>query len=234
MAANYGSGCALLIFAKPPRPGKVKTRLEPALGTEKAAELYAAFLADTVAEMRRVETLGARRGLAVRVFVAWQSPPEAGDILFLGGETVPALLQRGEDLGERLNNAVGDIFDQGYSNLVVVGSDMPLLTAEAVLEAFAALADHDLVLGPCADGGYYLIGLKRWQPFLFKGIAWGTERVLAQTQAKAEASGLSLRLLEEGYDVDTPESLERLKQDILAQPKTTVSCKRTLEFLRSL
>ena len=99
--------------------------------------------------------------------------------------------QVGADLGARMAQASADLFARGYQRVVIVGTDLPTMTAPALGEAFALLSTHDLVLGPALDGGYYLLGLRRPAPELFSDIPWSTDRVLAMTQKKAAALGLS-------------------------------------------
>ena len=111
------------------------------------------------------------------------------------------------DLGKRMNRALAEALDQGFRRVVLVGSDLPDLTPEILLESLAALGRCDLALGPAKDGGYYLIGLSRPAPELFSGVDWGGASVLARTLDKARTAGLSYGLLGELCDVDRPEDL---------------------------
>ena len=126
------------------------------------------------------------------------------------------------DLGERLHMGFGQGFAVGMSRIAAMGTDCPNLTPERLLEAFAALGDRDLVLGPARDGGYYLIGLSRPVPELFWGIDWGTSRVFAQTMAIANRLGLSYHHLPMLPDIDRPEDLSLLppQLQVEANPST--------------
>lgn len=115
--------------------------------------------------------------------------------------------QRGDDLGAKMEDALSVLFRLGYSRAVIVGTDLPALPESVYDEAFDRLARHDLVLGPSLDGGYYLIGLSRTAPELFRDIPWSTPDVLARTQAKAHALGLKVALLSPQRDVDTIDDL---------------------------
>ena len=201
---------ALVIFAKAPIPGQVKTRLCPPLTPDEAASLHGSFVLDALERSRDERTRG--RVTLNRVpldrFVA--CAPSASHVFFKIIEErhgVRLLDQIGEDLGSRMDQAFRAIFGRGYQRVLVVGTDLPSLPGACYTQAFSLLADHDLVLGPSLDGGYYLIGLKRPAPELFVGIPWSTDRVFALTQAKAEALGLKTGLLPAWRDVDTIDDL---------------------------
>ncbi|HSB61602.1 MAG TPA: TIGR04282 family arsenosugar biosynthesis glycosyltransferase, partial [Vicinamibacteria bacterium] len=187
----------LLVFVKEPRPGAAKTRLVPVLGAERAAELYR-LLAEE--EIRRTAPA---RGEYERLF--FFAPPEARLADWLSGETL--LPQQGADLGARMAGAFDEAFRRGATRAAIVGTDVPFVSRDLVLEAFRALDDHDLVLGPAKDGGYYLLALGRPRPALFSDIAWSTASVLASTVDRAGGLGLSVRLLEPLRDIDTLEDV---------------------------
>jgi len=186
-------------MAKHPSPGAVKTRLVPALGADGACALYAAFILDLAARLQ---------GLPYAVTWAyWPADAPFPDLL-PGARCVP---QRGADLGERMAGAIADAFGEGPGPVLVIGADAPHLPAEWIADAATALGgDADLVLGPAADGGYYLIGLRGPAPGLFTGIPWSTPRVLAATRARAGALGLREHPLPSCFDVDGPEDLALL------------------------
>ncbi|PYQ25543.1 MAG: hypothetical protein DMF81_01985 [Acidobacteria bacterium] len=185
----------LVVFVKEPRPGAAKTRLVPELGAEAAAELYRA-LADE--EIRRTVP---RRGEYSRLF--FFAPAEARGAMeaWLPGEVL--LPQTGTDLGARMAEAFEQVFRRGARRAAVIGSDVPWLSRRLVAGAFSALAEHDVVIGPTVDGGYYLLALDRSRPELFEGIAWSTPSVRAATAERAAALGLRVRMLEELPDIDT-------------------------------
>jgi uncharacterized protein len=187
-------------MTKHPAPGRVKTRLAAALGPERAAALYEAFVLDLA---ERLAPLGWP--------VTWAYwPREAPFASILPGARCRA--QEGRDLGERMSHAIAVELADGAGSVVVIGADAPHLDTSLLGEAAERLADDaDLVLGPADDGGYYLIGLKAPAPALFAGIAWSTSGVLAATLARARVLGLQVHLLAPGFDVDEPADLERLR-----------------------
>jgi len=187
-------------MARHPVAGRVKTRLAATLGADAACALYRAFVLDLA------ERLG-----AMPYAVTWAyTPPDAPFPELLPGAGCRP--QRGRDLGERLTGAIGEEFAAGPGPVIAIGADAPHIPAAALAEAAAALAHGaDVVLGPAADGGYYLIGLGRPAPDLFAGIAWGTAGVLEATLARAGAAGLAPHLLPPSFDVDQPADLARLR-----------------------
>lgn len=182
----------LLVFVKAPRPGFVKTRLAASLGVEAATlahtELVGVTL-DRIAGSANV-TLCFTPADAEAEIASWRRP---------GWALLP---QVAGDLGRRLERAFACAFAAGAARVAAIGTDCPDLTADDLGAAWRALDSADVVLGPAADGGYWLIGLRRPQPALFDGIAWSTDRVLRQTLAIARAAGLRVRLLRELRDVD--------------------------------
>ena len=227
---------ALVLFMKAPRPGTVKTRLTPRVSIGEAAELYSAFILDTLHLARRVS--------GASLFVAW-TPDDGlaelqsalggtGETGETGGTDHPDVSwfrQRGGHLGERLSNAFAVFLQEKWDKTIVLGGDSPLLPHAFVEEAFDSLDRHDVVLGPAEDGGYYLIGLsgkggkggkerggRVADPYasLFESIHWGTGRVLTQTRAAIRACGLSCHELPFWHDVDRPRDLDRIARDIRA------------------
>ncbi|MFA4903958.1 MAG: TIGR04282 family arsenosugar biosynthesis glycosyltransferase [Desulfobaccales bacterium] len=187
----------LIIFAKEPRPGHVKTRLSPPLAPESAAQLYHNFLIDILEEMGRVQE--------VRLALAF-SPPEAQDFFqALAPPGMDVFPQEGGDLGERMARACAWGFKAGYSPVLLRGSDTPDLPAAVVSEAREVLAagHSQVVLGPATDGGYYLVGLTRPQPHLFQGQLWSSSTVLKSTLNVARQQNLTVHLLPAWSDIDT-------------------------------
>ncbi len=191
----------LLVFVKEPSPGLVKTRLAEAIGAKAAAELYR-LLAE---EVRRNTAPLADEYRRLWFF----TPPEARPAMdaWLAGETL--IVQIPGDLGARMAAALAEAFRRGAERVLLIGTDVLGLSRALLSEAFASLRDHDLVLGPAHDGGYYLVGLNRPQPGLFTGIAWSTPSVLGATVERASALGLGVRLLTPLADLDTLEDLRR-------------------------
>jgi hypothetical protein len=185
----------LAVFLKEPRAGAVKTRLIPSLGAPGAAALYRALAEAVVAATRPGP------GDYERLFFFTPEEARAEMEAWFPGETFVA--QEGLDLGARMSSAFDEAFRRGADRVAVVGTDVPGLTREDIVAALASLGDHDLVLGPARDGGYYLIAVAGPRPALFQGIAWGTGSVLAATLERAAGLGLSVRVLAERRDIDT-------------------------------
>lgn len=202
-----GGAPAILVMAKPPRPpGTVKTRLHPLLGPLRCAERQAALIRHTM-DLTTAHT--------PRAYLAY-APDDGADTLDTPAPAgVRLLLQRGEDLGQRLAAAVTDAFADGAGPLLVIGTDAPTLTAAHLTAAFTVLQDHDVTLGPALDGGYDLIGL--WAPhsslFALAPEMWSTDRVLTATRALARGEGLSAGQLSPLRDLDTPEDAAALLRE---------------------
>lgn len=189
----------LILFLKAPRPGYVKTRLASALGAEAACAAY----------RRLVETLLPRLAGIDDVELRFSPDDACAEIapwLQRGWTAAP---QGPGELGARLARATREAFAAGAKRVAVIGSDCPRVTAEDIASAWGALARDDVVLGPAVDGGYWLVAMRRPEPRLFSDIAWSTGVVLEQTLAQARAAGLSVKLLRELPDVDTPEDWQR-------------------------
>jgi rSAM/selenodomain-associated transferase 1 len=187
------------IFAKQPVPGAAKTRLAERTSPDWAARVARAFLDDTLARCGGIQ---ARRVLAF-------APTEARPFF----ETCAAGRfavepQSSGDLGARLQSFFERQSRSGATRTVVVGTDSPTVPVDYIEQAFAQLADHEVVLGPADDGGYYLVGCAARVPPIFAGIDWGTDRVLAQTVARLD--GWRYTLLPSWYDVDTLDDWYRL------------------------
>ena len=199
--AGLAGADVLAVFVKEPRPGTVKSRLAAAIGPEAAAGVYRAIAGEV---MRRTAP---RRDEYDRVVVF--DPPSAGAAIgeWLGVPDDTLLPQSTGDIGARMERAFEDLFQRGARRVALVGTDVPALTFEDVLVALESLDEHDVVLGPATDGGYYLIALKRPEPELFRGIAWSSGEVLAATLDRAARRGLSVRMLRAIGDVDTVEDL---------------------------
>lgn len=193
----------LIIFAKAPVPGRVKTRLCPPLTPEEAAALHAAFIRDTLETALSGGTYG--------ITLAY-TPAVSGRVFLkiISKSPVELSTQKGEDLGMRMHNSLSGAISSGAAKAALIGTDIPTLTAGLIKEAFAMLDGSDLVLGPAGDGGYYLVALKAPEKRLFTDITWSTPRVLADTLLRAKALGLKVFLLPAMPDVDTPADLAAL------------------------
>lgn len=194
----------LIIFTRYPEPGKTKTRLIPTLGPEGAATLQQQMTERTLAQARLLQDLSS---LSIEVRFT------GGDRQLMRswlGSNLSYQLQGQGDLGTRMARGFRAAFEASMVRVVTIGSDCPGLDAKLLAKAFQALHDHDLVLGPATDGGYYLIGLRRLIPELFEEITWGTAQVFQQTVNVAETLNLSIAYLAPLGDVDRPEDLSIL------------------------
>lgn len=194
----------LLVFARDPVPGRVKTRLEPLLGARGAAALHARFVHERLA-------LASRANLCP--LELWCTPsPESAFFRDCGTRYGATLHEQSPGgLGRRMQRALTDVLARAR-NAVLIGTDCPGLTTADLAEALASLEQGtDVVLGPASDGGYYLIGLRRPLPGLFSGIQWGGARVFAETLARLERRGIAYHSLPMRDDVDTPDDVRRLR-----------------------
>ncbi len=192
---------AVVVFAREPVPGRVKTRLAAAIGEAVAARVYAVVLEHTLA-------VAAGAGFdPVASFAEAPSPRWAGE-LALRWE-----VQRGDDLGERMHDAFDRRFEEAFDRVVIVGSDCPLLRREHLTGAADALEDAPVVLGPSADGGYWLVGQRRPGVDLFSGVPWSSPRTLAATRQRLENLGTKWVELEELDDLDTEADLHAALAD---------------------
>lgn len=196
----------LLIFARLPKAGANKTRLIPAIGAENATLVYRQLVDRTLSQARH---LVSERGCQVTVCYTGGS---ASDVQNAFGDDLVYREQFGTSLGDRLQLATKSAFDAGAKRVVVVGTDCPSLTSSDLRSAFEQLDEHDIVIGPAKDGGYYLIGLKTDRASLFGGIDWSTSQVLEQTLHKTRELSLRVHQLPVLPDVDYPEDLLPLRR----------------------
>ncbi|KJR41474.1 hypothetical protein MCHI_002624 [Candidatus Magnetoovum chiemensis] len=192
---------AIIVFAKAPTdPINVKSRLKPALSDKKRLRLYTYLLDKTLQT--------AKNTTVADTFIAYTPAKERA---FLAHYSVPLFAQEGEDLGERMANAFKHVLDLGYVKAVIIGVDIPDLSSEILTDAFVLkLKSSDLVLGPSADGGYYLIGLKKLYQCLFEDIEWSSPSVFNSTIKKALSLNLKISQTKQLYDIDRPEDLRKL------------------------
>jgi len=196
------------VMAKVPGVAAVKSRLHPALGAVMATRLYECFLRDRLDALSAVE--------CIERMIAF-TPFEAADVMAaLAPPGFTLVAQRGADLGARLDNVLTDLLALGHPGAMAIDSDSPILPMSYIGEAATVLAasEADVVIGPCDDGGYYLIGLRTSHPELFAAMPWSTERVLPLTLERARRSELRTHVLHPWFDVDTEADLVRLQRDI--------------------
>ena len=200
---------ALLVMAKRPFPGRTKTRMVPALSAQEAAELYACFLADVLALVRSL--------VGITPFIAYAPADEATERYFQAlAPDFRLIPQLGATLGDRLDGVLSHCLANGFTQVAAMNSDSPTLPTAFLAEAFTQLdnPDVDITLGPCEDGGYYLIGWKKVQSALVRDVQMSTTHVLQDTLAIAEKEKLRVALLPTWYDVDELPELERLKLEL--------------------
>ena len=225
---DAASARRLLLFAKEPAPGRVKTRMiaPGGLTAGQAASLHAALVADLS---------GRLRAGCWELILMWSLPERGdppGDLTPVG---VPWRRQHGSDLGERLFRGL-EWAASGAGCVAAIGSDQPVLDTARVEAAFDLLAcAHDVVLGPARDGGYYLIALRReaLHRRLFDGVAWGTPAVLRETLSRCCGLGLEVGLLPEEEDLDTIDDLARFASALERRPELRLLCPRTADLVRS-
>ena len=229
--------CAVAIMAKASVAGTVKTRLVPPLTYEEAAELNTCCLTDVAANI-----VAAAARVPIQGFAAYHplgSERFFDDLLPEGFKLLPP---KEPTIGRSLLHAAQDLFAAGYRSVCLVNADSPTMPTEVLVEAVRLLREPGdrVVLGPAADGGYYLIGLKRFHRRLFEEIDWSTERVYRQTLVRAGEIGVPVASLPEWYDVDDGETLEVLAREIGPGPAAAspyrggYPASRTTAFLEQL
>lgn len=196
---------SLIVFLKAPIPGQVKTRLAASLGPAAAAAAYRSMVNQLLQNLSSLPNVELR-------FAPDHAHPEIAVWLQASWRAVP---QGDGDLGVRLNRAFADAFSRSSDPVIVIGSDCPTISPNDIHLAAAKLRDHDIVLGPAADGGYWLIGMRQFEPSILSQIPWSTARVLTQTLARVQSAGLSVSLLREQSDIDTIDEWTAWQQSLL-------------------
>ena len=186
----------IIVFVRSPEIGKVKTRLARSIGDQSALNVYKTLLKHTAAVLR---------DLSFDKVVYFSEKIDNND--FWENSLFEKKLQKGADLGERMHHAFDTAFNKGYKKVLIIGSDLFDLTSSLITSAFEALETYDISIGPSLDGGYYLLGMKKLQPEVFKNKKWGTDSVLENTLQDLKKQ--KIKLLKALNDIDT---LEDLKQ----------------------
>jgi hypothetical protein len=222
LRVSTGNMRILMVVAKAPARGQTKTRLGATIGLDAAAEFYQCLLLDVLDVVRRVP--------GVTPAIAYT--PAGSEAFFR--ETAPdfeLILQQGEDLGARLDHVLTSSLNAGYAQAAVISSDAPLIAPSAIAQAFEALdSGADVALGPCDDGGYYLMAIKSPQPQLLRPIQMSTPRVLQDTLAAAALLNLRVTLLPMTRDIDTADDLSRIQDELTHLPNHVA--KRTRAWLK--
>src|SRR5262245_49596114 len=208
----------LVVMAKYPAPGAVKTRLAERVGADAACALYRAFLADIAERFARTPWQ-----------LVWAVTPADADLTPFIGARHRQIAQEGTELGDRMRRCFARLLRDGAGRVVMIGADAPHIGDAAIAAAFAALADHDAVLVPTRDGGYCLVGLRAPHD-LFSAIPMGTTAVFEQTRARLDTLGLRWKALEPSFDVDGLDDVATLAQLIASG---TVTLPHTSEVLRA-
>lgn len=216
-----GAKSALAVFTRSPQAGKVKTRLASLLGPLGAAQFHAALVADTL------QKLGGQ-------------DREVSNYLFLAGKNFPVnssasactlVTQRGRGLGERLDHAFRYLLAR-HARGVIIGTDSPELPPRFLRQAFDELRVCDSVLGPCPDGGFYLIGLRQFARGIFSGIRWSSAHAFRDTERNLLNWGFSCSVLEPCADIDRPSDVKRLIRELKSSPAARRLAPHVWRFLK--
>lgn len=213
----------LILFVKYPEKGQVKTRLARFLGEERAACLYRAFIEDLLERLSQGD---------YRFRIEYDPSTRKDEVIRMFGPVFSYLPQIGSDLGEKMANAFYRCFNEHIQQVVLIGSDSPDLPDAIIKEAFLALENHEAVIGPAYDGGYYLIGFQQesFHPPVFEGIAWSTDGVFAETMQRLLHAGKKVHVLPFRRDIDTQEDLMAL---VAGSDGTSFSRSRTMACLEA-
>jgi rSAM/selenodomain-associated transferase 1 len=185
----------IIVFVRSPELGKVKTRLARSIGDQSALNIYKILLKHTAAVLR---------DLSFDKVVYFSEKIDNNDLW--ENSLFEKKLQKGADLGERMHHAFDTAFNKGYKKVLIIGSDLFDLTSSIITSAFEALETYDISIGPSLDGGYYLLGMKKLQPEVFKNKKWGTDSVLEHTLQDLKKQ--KIKLLKALNDIDTLEDLQ--------------------------
>ncbi len=207
--------CSIIIMAKVPRAGNVKTRLQPFLSPKQCAAISEAFLEDAINKAQTQTD---------ELIVAFAPPNERDYFAKLENDNFILVEQKGTNLGEKMFNAFEFAFSNNSDAVVMIGTDSPTFPAEFIKQAFAKLMISDAVLGKSADGGFYLIGLQTLHNEIFADVEWSSAATFEQTARNIKKIGLKLSLIPDWFDVDLPEDLAALRKtstaDQITAPKT--------------
>jgi hypothetical protein len=211
LVRSSGRDRVLVIMAKAPRPGAVKTRLASSLSPEAVTAFYCCLLDDTLALARSLK-LG-------DVEVAVMCPEsDVNELARLAGSEVSVVAQKGEGLAAGLTSVFAHFADGHQRRVIAFNSDSPHLPRSVLEKAFETLAAHDVVVGPTHDGGYYLVGAKASHPTLFAGDGMGTSSALERLLSRARALELSVGFADPFYDIDVADDLTRLAEELRQAP----------------
>lgn len=211
---------ALILFTRVPIPGKTKTRLMPFLSGEECAQLHTCFVKDIYEKAKQVEA---------DLFVFYTPKDEKELLKSVVDSEAVYLPQYGDDLGERMKNAIGIAFRMGYDRVILIGTDIPQIHPETLRNAFDNLEEKDIVIHPTFDGGYYLIGMKQEYDSIWKIERYGTNTVIYDTLQHMRNERLSTAVGQMYYDVDDKDDLLHLYHDI--EKGAICNCPLTIDYL---
>ena len=217
---------ALAVMTKAPIAGAVKTRLQPFLSAEDAADLARALLLDQLLHLRAMESTD--------LYVAFTPPQQEALVQELAPAPFQILSQSEGDLGMRMHNIFSVLFAKEYKNVILIGADLPPVPLDYFAQAYDYLDGPEprVVLGPSRDGGYYLVGLNRPMPAMFENMTWSHDQVFTQTVTKLADLRIETRQLPIWFDIDAPDDLQILMTRV--DDRQNVSMKNTLKLLRHL
>ena len=213
---------AIIFFTRVPKPGEVKTRLHSILTQSQCCELQSAFIADVY---------GAIELTGYEIIICYTPDGEEDEfhkILEPYARRPRFLLQRGETLGQRMYHAIYDVLEQEYDSCLLLGSDIPLITASDMEAGFTHLQNNDITISPTEDGGYCVIGMKKAYAGLFQ-IEYGGEDVCAETIRKIKSMGLRVAVGKTQLDIDDEKDLRKLRGNLLQNPD--LPCPKTRQVL---
>lgn len=213
----------LIVMAKYPEKEKVKTRLSPFLSAANSAQLAMCFLKDT---LKKAETLN------IKLIVAY-SPPESFSLFSrIVGKSTILIDQKGDDLGERINNAFKFAFDSNFSPVVMIGTDSPTFPISEIEKALKLLNKTQCVFGATKDGGFYLVGLSKFLPGIFEKVEWSSSRTLSDCLQNARlVLGKEPKFVGDWFDVDEPADLVKLFEEFLTKKEFIQIAPHTAEWL---
>ena len=214
---------ALILFAVIPPTEKHQNRLMPFLRAEECRSLYNCFVKDVYQKAKRS---------GADVYVFFTPRDKKGVFQSLLGEDAVLLPQHGEDLGQKMKNALGAVLRMGYDKVVLMGTDIPHIHTETIKNAFDSLDTRDIVIHPALDGGYYLIGMKQEHDSIWNIKRYGTNTVMYDTLQHIKAESLSISVGQMYYDIDDKEDLKQLWNDI--RRGAVCNCPETMAFLETL
>jgi hypothetical protein len=218
-AGSHSGDCTLVIMAKAPKPGVVKTRLSQSLPLAAVVELYRCLLDDTITLARSLDDVD----LAIMCPAS-----DVEDLSHAVGDSIPIVAQAGDGLAAGLTSVFAHFAAAGHRRVVAFNSDSPHLPASMLESAFRALAQTDVVIGPTHDGGYYLVGGSASHPGLFAGDGLGTTNAYEALLGRVRALGLSVSLTDPFYDIDVADDLSPLARELGSAP---AKAPRTAQWL---